>query len=89
MPYTACTKHNAVIIKQTGKIKLLNGIFFFEKRLNKAKYINIAEEENVKQYHLGAVCALTKKELLKNRVHKQSKKKNNTKILKNIFMPQN
>jgi len=68
---------------------LLICIFFVEKRLNKAKDINIADEANIKQNHLGAVWALTKEALLMNRTPKQSKKKNNPKIVKNIFMPQN
>ena len=75
MPYIACTKHNVVMIKQTGKMKFLNGIFFVEKRLNKAKDINIAEEANIKQNHLGVVWALTKEVLLRNKVPEQSKKK--------------
>ena len=69
------------MIKQTGKMKSLNCIFFvFEKRLNKAKEISITEEANIKANHLGAVWAFTKDELLRNKTPKQSKKRNKTVI---------
>jgi len=70
-----------VIIKQNSKIRLFNRNFFISKKiLYRAKVISIAEEKNRKEYHLGAVCALTKEELLKNKVLKQSRKNNPIKI---------
>jgi len=45
-----------------------------------ANVINIVEEQNMKKYHLGAVCALTKEGLFRKRVPKQSKKKKNASI---------
>ncbi len=68
------------MIKQKGE-RLFNRNFFISEKIPYiASVINIAADRNMKEYHLGAVCALTKEALLRNKVPKQSKKKNNTKM---------
>jgi len=77
-----------VIIKQTGKTKLWNRNFGrFPKRIHKAPVINIAAEQKIKEYSFGVVCALTKEELLRNRVPIQSRKKNRNTIYAYTFTP--
>ena len=54
--------------------------------LHIANVISITVVKNMKEYHFGAVCALTKEELLRNRVPKHSKKKKINKMVLYVFI---
>jgi len=76
-----------VVVKQTGKTKSSNRNFFTsENKVYTATIINIVAKQNRKAYTLGATSELTKEELLRNKVPKQSKKKKITKIVRFIFI---
>jgi len=79
IPYIACTVHSADINKQTGKMNSFICNFLVDLNiLYTANVISIMEEQKMKEYSLGAICTLTKEELFRNNVPKQSRKKKNT-----------
>ena len=88
IPYMACTVQSMVIMIQTGKTKSFSrNAFISENTPYRVKVINMAVDKNINEYHLGAVCALTKEELLRNKVPKQSKKKNRNTTYEYSFTP--